>query len=173
MLVPEQVDLEPTLESQDCVAPSSEWPGAATFEWTSSEALADIELRYLGPSSTPLATQSAQLRGEGFPGYEVIFQDAQLTEAWARLDVQLAYRNTLSLPSALAGAVALVDLRSVPLGLALVGSSSGGEAAIPETNPQGWVSLYFEKTASTEPRSVFATPMGGGTLYLGDVAGAE
>lgn len=172
MLSPGMRSLDEAEARQRCEDGFKGWAGVALFSWTSSEELGDIEVRHLGAGGEVTAALRSEVRGEVFPGYEAVLLDVEETEAWARIESRLWYRASARLPSVPAASVALEGLRSVPDGLTLVGSSSGSEAAIPETDSDGQVTLYFEGPGDGIQRSVFASPSGGGTLFLGEVPGS-
>jgi hypothetical protein len=167
-LVPDTTPLV-AIESDSQCAALSGFPGVGQVQWISSDAATDLVVSYTGANGEQILTLSSQLRGELFPGYAVVFSEVEVTESWTRLDVKLDYRETLSVSAAAATSVALRDLRSVPAGLSLVGSSSGGEETVPQTDAEGWVTLYFENQGREAEVSVFATLAGGGTLLLGNL----
>jgi len=168
-LVPNAVELVPTNGGDsECSETPPSMQGVARVQWVSSVA-ADLEVHYTGARGEPILVHSSNLRGEAFPGYDVGVSSVDRTDSWTRLEVQLFYRETLSVAASPASSVSLGSLRSVPEGGRLVGSSSGGEEAIPQTDADGWVALYFENAGRDSVLSVFATPTGGGTLFLGDL----
>lgn len=152
-----------------CGVDSEAWAGSAQIQWSSVAGETQVEIDYFGSEEQALLELSLQLDGEVFPGYQGILHEVEVTNEWAHVRTQLAYQATGTLESKLAVAVPLHDIRSVPAGLKLLGSSSGSESAIPETDSQGRVTLYFEVPEGSPALSVFTTPLGGGTLYLGEV----
>ncbi len=170
-LIPEQTSLNEAAAQLRCSDGPEQWAGVALLEWTSREESAEFEVRYTGAGESSTTVQQIPVRGDIFPGYDVVLLDVERTGTWTRMKVELTYRETLSLPFGPASAVSMGGLRSVPAGLVLVGSSSGSEAIVPQTDSGGRVTLYFENRESDVPISVFATPLGGGTLFLGEIPG--
>lgn len=149
--------------------PSSEpLVGATLLHWKGQEAQANLDLNYLGPQGEAIAHSTWSLEGQAFPGYSAQLQDVEVTSQWARLQSRISYESTATLAESAAAYVSLDNWRSVPAGLTLVGTSSGGVGA-PETDADGSVTLYLEVPSGTSQWSIFATPKGGGTLYLGEV----
>jgi hypothetical protein len=167
-IFPARVELEPAGESA-CGGGENSWQGSAMIEWSSLEAESRLEVAYIGSSEEALPTTSRQVQGEVFPGYSATLHEVEIAEDWASIRTELRYLPTDSLASKVAASVPLQDLRSVPQGLKLVGSSSGSQTALPETDAAGMVTLYFEYAENAQPLSVFATPLGGGTTYLGEI----
>ncbi len=172
VLVPQVVELTMSDSESSCPARDA-WAGITHLRWSSAEDSSDLSIRYVGANGEQLPVLTAQLRGELFPGYQVGFANVAASESWTQLEVQLNYRETLSIGGGPASQVPLRDLRSVPTGMRLVGSSSGDGAATPQTDADGLVTLYFENLGTEPELSIFATPEGGGTLHLATLPAPE
>jgi hypothetical protein len=168
-VTPALVDLhEP--DGAPCESHVVQHSGAALLQWTGAQSLGTLDLQYLGPDGEVIAQAQSQVEAQPFPGYHATLQEVETTSQWARLSTLLTYRSSGALNEDVAAFVPLDNLRSVPEGLMLVGSSSGSVPAPPETDENGAITLYFEVPGGTAHWSIFATPKGGGTLYLGEFA---
>ena len=168
MVAPRDMEIKMKDAGGACEGRPVQWPGRATLLWTSSTADSELKITYMGPGSEALLESSFGVRGEAFPGYSIAFSEVEVREGWASLRCQLTYKESI-FPSFVAAAVSLSNIRSVPPGISVLGSSSGDETATPATDLDGWLTLYFEIPDSSKATSVFATAQGGSTIYLGDV----
>ncbi len=158
-----------SIGDSECPQLSADWTGATLFQWNSAEANALVDLDYLGAQDQVLLRTSAKLDGLSFPGYRSQLEESFVSSQWARIRLQLYYQASSALGEIPAASVALHQLRSVPTGLTLVGSSSGSSTETPETDSQGRITLFFDMPPGEDSISVFATPEGGNTLHIGEL----
>ena len=148
--------------------------GVAAFHWIDRDGSGEIDVAYPRlPGRTAGAGTHTRARGPSSPATRWPAQRVESAGGWASLSVQLQYRKSAELEAAPAAGAGLGRVHSVPAGLELVGHSAGDGLGQPETDADGWVTMYFELHDGAEQHSVFATPPGAGTLHLGTVGRSQ
>jgi hypothetical protein len=170
------------------------WLGWVVFQWGSATGTGKVTLDYYDTAvdsalpgldagvpedepdaswdffdkAAPIASETLELAGESFPGYEVVAEEPELG-TYASVALDLAYLDRGDLDGGPAGAVRLRDIHTVPE-LPLVGSSTTGDLANIKTGIDGHVILFFDYyDADPGEYELFVTPEGGATVHVTDI----
>jgi len=146
------------------------WAGYARLTWITPEDEALASVQYAGVDGEALLTDTLELSGAAFPGYEVSAADPVVNASFVSYEVTFAYADAGSLSGEPATGVSVVQ-RFIPVPTAedfVLGSSSGGAGTAQDpmiTAGDGKLTVFFNPSYPGT-YAWFVTPQGGSPAQL-------
>ncbi len=146
------------------------WTGFAKLDWVSAEESALASVKYLNAGGETLATDTVELTGAAFAGYEVSAASPVVNASFVSVEVTFSYSGVEGLASAPAAGVS-VEQRFIPTVEAedfVLGASSAGAGTAADplfTDADGKLTVFFNP-AYPGTYAWFVTPQGGSPAQL-------